>query len=87
MLYFEVEEGRIGGAVVTTPVARDGSWCGESVETEDKADALLWYRVVEYYEDGTTKEIVYYRVDDNADEVLAQIEREHPAGEWQNNDW
>lgn len=87
MLYFEVEEGRIEGVVMATPVARDGSWCGGSDATEEKADVLLWYRVWEYYEDGTTKDIVYYRVDDNADEVLDMIEREHPAEEWQNNDW
>lgn len=87
MLYFEVEEGRIEGVVMATPVARDGSWCGGSDATEERADALLWYRVWEYYEDGTTKDIVYYRVDDNADEVLDMIERDHPAGEWQNNDW
>lgn len=92
MLFFEVEEGRVEGQVIATAVARDGSWCSGSDATEEKADILLWYRVREYREDGTMKDIVYYNVEtqdgrNNADEVLAQIEKDHPAGEWQNNDW
>lgn len=92
MKYFEVEEGRIEAPVITTAVARDGSWCSGSEESEEKADVLLWYRVWEYNEDGTTIDYVYYNVGtadgrNNSDEVLAQIEADHPAGEWQNNDW
>lgn len=91
MKYFEVAEGRLGGNIITTPVSADGEWCGGSELTEDKDDVLLWYRVREEDEGGLV-DIVYYAVDyhdgvSNADEVLEQIKADHPAGEWQNNDW
>ena len=92
MKYFEVEEGRIESPIATHAVASDGTWCSEEEVLEDRADILLWYRVLEYNEDGTSHNVVYYNVNDdgehsNADEVLEQIKIDHPAGEWQNNDW
>lgn len=92
MRYFEVEEGRIESPITTHAVASDGGWCSGEEVLEDKADILLWYRVLEYNEDGTSHNVVYYNVSDdgeysNADEVLEQIKADHPAGEWQSNDW
>lgn len=92
MKYFEVEEGRIESPIITHAVASDGSWCSGEEVLEDKDDILLWYRVLEYNEDGASIDVVYYNVSDdgehnNADEVLEQIKNDHPAGEWQNNDW
>ena len=92
MKYFEVEEGRIESPITTHAVASDGSWCSGEEVLEDKADILLWYRVLEYDEDGTSHNVVYYNVCDdgehsNADEVLEQIKTDHPTNEWQNNDW
>lgn len=92
MKYFEVEEGRIESPIMTHAVASDGSWCSGEEVLEDRADILLWYRVLEYDEDGTSRNVVYYNVCDdgehsNADEVLEQIKADHPADEWQNNDW
>lgn len=92
MKYFEVEEGRIESPIITHAVASDGSWCSGEEVLEDKADILLWYRVLEYDEDGTSHNVVYYNVCDdgehsNADEVLEQIKTDHPTNEWQNNDW
>lgn len=92
MKYFEVEEGRIESPIITHAVASDGSWCSGEEVLEDKADILLWYRVLEYGEDGMSHNVVYYNVCDdgehsNEDEVLEQIKADHPADEWQNNDW
>lgn len=92
MKYFEVEEGRIESPIITHAVASDGGWCSGEEVLEDKDDILLWYRVLEYNEDGTGIDVVYYNVSDdgehsNADEVLQKIREDHPAGEWQNNDW
>lgn len=92
MKYFEVEEGRIKAPIETHYVASDGSWCSGGEVLEDEAEILLWYRVIEYNEDGTSHNVVYYNVCDdgehsNADEVLEQIKADHPAGEWQNHDW
>ena len=92
MLYFEVYEHRLSGNIEETGVASDGSWCASTEKLEDEASVVLGYRVWEYYENGTTKDIVYYPVCDNgehsnSDEVLEQIKEDHPAGEWQNNDW
>lgn len=92
MKYFEVEEGRIESPIITHAVASDGSWCSGGEVLEDKDDILLWYRVLEYNEDGTSLNVVYYNVSDDgehsdADEVLERIKNDHPAGEWQNNDW
>lgn len=92
MKYFEVEEGRIESPITTHAVASDGSWCSGEEVLEDRADILLWYRVLEYNEDGAGHNVVYYNVSDDgehsdADEVLEQIKADHPADEWQNNDW
>lgn len=92
MKYFEVEEGRIESPIITHAVTSDGSWCSGGEVLEDKADILLWYRVLEYNEDGTSRDVVYYNVSDdgehsNTDEVLERIKADHPASEWQNNNW
>lgn len=92
MRYFEVEEGRVESPITTHAVASDGSWCSGGEVLEDRADILLWYRVLEYNEDGTSHNVVYYNVCDDgeysdADEVFEQIKADHPPEEWQNNDW
>ncbi len=92
MKYFEVKEGRIESPITTHAVTSDGSWCSGEEVLEDRADILLWYRVLEHNEDGTSHNVVYYNVCDdgehsNADEVLEQIKADHPAGEWQNHNW
>jgi hypothetical protein len=92
MKYFEVEEGRIKAPIETHYVASDGSWCSGGEVLEDEAEILLWYRVIEYNEDGTSHNVVYYNVCDdgehsNADEVLKQIYEDHQPDMWQNHDW
>lgn len=93
MKYFEVYEVRTTGGLQETPVNFDGSWAGETTKLEDEESVLLYYRVEEYDEDGTGRNIVYYYVDrenelDNSDEVLQRIREEHaPEDGWQNNNW
>lgn len=92
MRYFEVEEGRIKAPIETHYIDSGGGWCSGGEVLEDEAEILLWYRVWEYDEDGRPLNVVYYNVCDdgehsNADEVLEKIKADHPASEWQNNDW
>lgn len=92
MKYFEVEEGRIESPITIHAVASDGGWCSGGEVLDGTADILLWYRVSEYDENGITRNVIYYNVSDdgehsNADEVLEQIKADHPANEWQDNDW
>lgn len=87
MKYFDVREYKLVGQVVVGEVDSEGEWLdlGDTIYGEEETS--LYYEVREWGEDGHTIDQKIYKIHDNADEVLAKIEAEHPAGEWQNNAW
>ena len=93
MKYFGVKKEELVGNLTSGVVYGDGEYAEEPDETECRT-MTIGYNVWEYNEDGTTDRVVFYKVDtdteawtDNEDEVLEKIKADHPAGEWQNNNW
>lgn len=96
MKYFEVYEKKLGGKTMTTLVCSDGSYeygaTSEENIYEPRVDEILGYNVVEYEEDGSNMQEVFYNVDRvngqyNTDEMLERIKAEHDPSEWQCNNW
>lgn len=65
------------------------------VDSEDNPRTITAGFLVQYYsEEGLLEEVKFYPVatdttsyQDNSDEVLKQILADHPATEYQNNEW
>ena len=94
MRYFTVEKEVMRGAPVRYTVASDGSKLADEYETDIAHEITTGIKVWEDEEDGTTIGVEFYPVKTNArdwrnDElqVLEIIKYDHPAGEWQNNEW
>lgn len=108
MRYFEVEAEYIGGENYRYPVNADGTKGGEKYDVDgDPNDrpvrVLIGYLVIEYDENGYTKDCEFYEVEtdfagveqgefgaeftSNKDHVLQVIKDEHDPSEWQNNMW
>lgn len=96
--YFSVEKEVVYiKDVCRWPVYKDGEKSGEHyyVENGGYPDNLTIGFVVNIYgEEGYLEGVEFYSVKTDMDdftnnelEVLKQIEAEHPAGEWQNNEW
>ena len=87
MKYFRVYVKSIAGQVALTPVDRGGDALGVADDYEYE-DIILGYQVSEYDEQGLSIGVKYYDAyKKDTDKVLAEIEKDHPAGEWQNNDF
>lgn len=96
MRYFEVSKEIVEGVPLTGVVVRDGGFASlpEPSEPQEVKTITTGFNVWEYEEDGTTIEVQFYPVktnfgtfENNEEEVLNQIESDHPAGEWQNDMW
>lgn len=93
MKYFDVYKLYIRGQFEEYDCLSDGSDDGRVISNDDREH--LWFigfEVWEYEEDGTTIERKKYYVDRGrtgatADDLLDRIKEEHPACEWQNNNW
>lgn len=93
MKYFEVYKLYIRGQFEEYNCLSDGNDDGEVISNDDREH--LWFigfEVWEYEEDGTTIGRKKYYVDRGragatTDDLLDKIKEEHPAGEWQNNNW
>ena len=94
MRYFTVEKEVMRGAPVRYGVASDGSQLADEYETDIIHEITTGFNVWECEEDGTTIGVEFYPVKTNAinwanneKEVLEKIKADHPAGEYQNNEW
>ena len=88
MKYFRVYVKSIAGQVARTPVDRDGDAVCLADE-EEFDEIILGYEVDEWDEDSQviTDSKYYDAYEKDTDKVLAEIEADHPAGEWQNDEW
>lgn len=96
MKYFKVEQEYISAHTKVAEVYRDGELIDDDDITHEKKQyrhIILAYWVKEYDEDGMLITERIYSVKTNelgqtdSDRVLALIESDHPAGEWQNDNW
>ena len=94
MRYFSVEKEVMRVAPVRYGVNSDGRQNSEEWETDEVQEITTGFSVWEYEEDGTTIGVEFYPVKtDTRDwrndelQVLKTIEYDHPAGEWQNDEW
>ena len=86
-LYFTVELKTIFGNVAKMRVDSTGDPL-ELPDEEELEDIKLAYIVTESYEDGEIFSTVEYNLyGEDEDKVMAQIIADHPAPEWQNNDF
>lgn len=94
MMYFEVEKEVLAGDIMTGICASDGTAL-ESYNRADPLEITLGF-TVHVWNDEESFEDEWYPVKtdmstsdytNNEEEVLAQIMKDHPAGEWQNNNW
>ena len=93
MKYFEVEKEVLSGDIIVGTCASDGTV--ESFNCADPLDITLGF-TVHVWNDEESFEDEWYPVKtdtstsdypNNEDDVLEQIKKDHPAGEWQNNNW
>lgn len=95
MKYFRVEEEYISAYPHRVEVLQDSEAVNDTeYETDERRYITLGYNVFEEDEEGNIWNIEFYPVatdfrtfESNALEVLEQIKRDYPAGEWQNNYW
>ena len=94
MKYFTVEKEVMRVAPVRYGVASDGSQVADEWETDEVQELTTGFAVWEYEEDGTTIGVEFYPVQtdtrdwrNNELQVLETIKYDHPAGEWQNDEW
>lgn len=94
MMYFEVEKEVLTGDIMVGVCASDGTEL-ESYNRADPLEITLGF-TVHVWNDEESFEDEWYPVKtdmstsdytNNEEEVLAQIMKDHPAGEWQNNNW
>lgn len=94
MKYFTVELGTVKGRLEYQEVASDGTAIGMPDKTEVEMDIPIEFFVREYDEDNVevgSKSYAIVITDsgmvNNSRTVLERIREEHPAPEWQNNEW
>lgn len=94
MKYFTVEKEVMRVAPVRYTVANDGAQLADEWETDEVQTLTTGFAVWEYEEDGTTIGVEFYPVQtdtrdwrNNELQVLKTIEYDHPASEWQNDEW
>ena len=95
MKYFQVDKMTLRGQTITYMAVDRGGDGEASVKDNRETEILVGFSVVEYNEDGQESNTRFYPVKTNmehfdendADEVLAQIEADHDPSEWQNHDW
>ena len=88
MKYFEVEECKLAGNIETHYVYSDGTYSSEAKQTIENAEALLWYRVTEYEEDGHILNVIDYNIyGADYESALEKIKEDHQPDEWQNHNW
>lgn len=92
MRYFEVHKYEITGQELCSRVDAEGESLNLPEETGDISTRVLGFMVSELDERGVAVATKWYAVCDGGDgreveEALEQIKADHPAGEWQNNDW
>ncbi len=93
MRYFEVKKEELCGTLVGGSVYSDGEYVDLPDDIEQRT-ITTGFSVWEYEESGMTGNVEFYPVKidfeswtTNEDEVIEQIKADHPAGEWQNNEW
>lgn len=93
MKYFDVKREELRGSLMSGLVYSDGEYVEEADEVEIRT-LTTGFNVYEYDEQGLTQNVEFYPVEtnmetweDNANDVLNYIIEDHPAGEWQNNNW
>lgn len=94
MRYFEVQKEVMRGAPVMFNVYSDGTQSSDEWEEDFVQEITTGFAVKYYDEDGSNSEMTFYpcKVDfgtweANEEEVLAEIKRDFPPTEWQNNEW
>ena len=93
MKYFRVNALFIEGEYKEYPVMSDGEIEEDNVANDDRTHQwFIGYEVSECGEDGVVENVKKYYVDRGRpgatpDDLLEQIKKDHPAGEWQNNEW
>lgn len=94
MKYFEVQKEVMRGAPVMFNVYSDGTQSSDEWEEDYVQEITTGFAVKYYDEDGTGGDTTFYpcKVDfgtweANEEEVLAEIKRDFPPTEWQNNEW
>lgn len=93
MRYFDVKREELRGSLMSGVVYSDGEYIEEADEVEIRT-LTTGFNVWEYDEQGLTQNVEFYPVEtnmetweDNSNDVLNYIIEDHPAGEWQNNNW
>lgn len=93
MRYFEVHKEELRGSVMSGEVYSDGEYVNEADELEIRT-ITTGFSVYEYDEQGVRQDTEFYPVEtnmetweDNSNDVLNYIIEDHPASEWQNNNW
>ena len=96
MRYFQVEKEIVEGAPLAGVVDRSGEFMypPEASEPQEIKTITTGFSVFVFDENGLTEDVEFYPVEtnfgtfeNNEEEVLNKIEAEHPAGEWQCNEW
>ena len=92
--YFEVEKETLLGETWRAIVECDGSEAENPRKCDENVEITTGFNVIERDEDGLIVNVEFYEVrtnmgdfTNNEDEVLEKIKQDHPAGEWQNNEW
>lgn len=92
--YFEVRKEVLSGITKQFNVSIDGTNAGTYESDGEAREITTGFSVWEYDEQGMTDKVEFYPVktdttnwENDEDEVLKQIISDHPAGEWQNNEW
>lgn len=95
MKTFRVEKEILRGVLSNEgEVYSDGEEIDPEYSSETEFRTMTTGFTVHSYEDEEHLMTDFYPVttnmttwEDNTDEVMAQIKRDYPAGEWQNNEW
>lgn len=93
MKYFSVNKEELIGMMTTGEIYSDGEYKNLPDDVEAR-NITMGFSVMQYGEDGMIQNVEFYPVatdmesfTNNEDEVLEKIKADHPAGEWQNNEW
>ena len=94
MRYFTVEKEVMRCAPVSYGVNSDGTQNSDEWEQDIINELTTGFSVIEYDENGVRGDTDFYPVQtdatnwtNNEAEVLEKIKADHPASEWQNNEW
>lgn len=93
MKTFEVHKEELRGSLMSAECYADGEFINEADEMEI-VSMTTGFSVYVYDEQGVREDTIFYPVktdteswENNEEQVLEQIKRDFPAGEWQNNAW